>query len=133
MQSPQCWPIEAVYFIDRKGIDDPVGAIAVHGVCGSFGVLAVGLFANGVYGAGWNGAVNDLDEPIAVKGLFYGEAGQLGAQALGLLVIWTVIFGIAFGFFFLQNKFTKGGIRMPADIEIEGADIPEMGVLAYND
>ena len=125
--------IEAVYFIDRRGIDDPVGAIAVHGVCGSFGVLCVGLFANGVYGAGWNGATDDAGGLIAVKGLFYGEAGQLGAQALGLLVIWTVILGIAYGFFSIQNKLTKGGIRLPADVEIEGADIPEMGVAAYND
>ncbi len=50
--------IEAVFFVERKlKIDDPVGAIAVHGVCGTFGVLAVGLFANGSYGAGWNGSV----------------------------------------------------------------------------
>ena len=49
------------------------------------------------------------------------------------LVIWTLIFGLAFGFFKVQNKLTKGGIRLPADIEIEGADIPEMGVAAYND
>ena len=49
------------------------------------------------------------------------------------MVIWTVIFGFAFGFFKIQNRFTKGGIRLPEDIEIEGADIPEMGVLAYND
>ena len=110
-----------------------MGAIAVHGVCGSFGVLAVGLFANGVYGGGWNGAVDDAGDAIAVKGLFYGEAGQLGAQALGLLVIWTVILGIAYAFFYTQNKLTKGGIRIPADIEIEGADVPEMGVAAYND
>ena len=49
--------IEAVFFVERKlKIDDPVGAIAVHGVCGTFGVLAVGLFANGSYGAGWNGS-----------------------------------------------------------------------------
>jgi Amt family ammonium transporter len=125
--------IEAVFFLERKGIDDPVGAIAVHGICGSFGVLAVGLFANGVYGGGWNGAVDDAGEAIALTGLFYGEAGQLGAQAVGLVVIWTVIFGIAYAFFFVQNKLTKGGIRLPAEMEIEGADIPEMGVAAYND
>lgn len=120
--------IEAVYFIDRRGIDDPVGAIAVHGICGSFGVLAVGLFSNGTYGGGWNGS-----DVSGVKGLFYGEVGQLGAQALGLLVIWTVIFGISFAFFKVQDKFTKGGIRLPEEIEITGADLPEMGVAAYND
>jgi ammonium transporter, Amt family len=125
--------IEAVYFIDRRGIDDPVGAIAVHGVCGSFGVLAVGLFANGVYGGGWNGAVDDAGEAIPVKGLLYGEVGQLGAQALGLVVIWTVIFGLAFAFFTIQNKLTKGGIRTPEEIEVMGSDLPEMGVAAYND
>ena len=49
--------IEAVFFVERKlKIDDPVGAIAVHGVNGTFGVLCVGLFANGSYGAGWNGS-----------------------------------------------------------------------------
>jgi ammonium transporter, Amt family len=125
--------IEAVYFIERRGIDDPVGAIAVHGICGTFGVLAVGLFANGVYGAGWNGAVDSAGEAIPVKGLFYGEVGQLGAQALGALVIWTVIFGISFAFFKIQDKLTKGGIRTPEDIEVNGSDLPEMGVLAYND
>ena len=51
--------IEAVYFIERRGIDDPVGAIAVHGIGGTFGVLCVGIFANGNYGAGWNGSYVD--------------------------------------------------------------------------
>ena len=46
--------VESVCFIERRGIDDPVGAISVHGVCGIFGVLAVGIFADGRYGAGWN-------------------------------------------------------------------------------
>jgi Amt family ammonium transporter len=125
--------IEAVFFLERKGIDDPVGAVAVHGFCGTFGVLSVGLFANGVYGAGWNTAGVAEGAPIAVKGLFYGEVGQLGAQALGALVIWTVIFGIVFAFFSIQNKVTKGGIRVSEEIEVSGLDIPEMGVAAYND
>ena len=47
--------IEAIGFIERRGIDDPVGAIGVHGVGGTFGVLCVGIFADGQYGAGWNG------------------------------------------------------------------------------
>jgi Amt family ammonium transporter len=132
--------IEAVFFLERKGIDDPVGAVAVHGFCGTFGVLTVGLFANGVYGGavfddagevlvgGWNGS-----DVTGVKGLFYGDAGQLGAQALGALVIWTVIFGISFAFFAIQNKVTKGGIRVSEEDEVTGLDIPEMGVAAYND
>ncbi len=125
--------IEAVFILEKKGIDDPVGAIAVHGIGGTFGVICVGLFANGVYGNGWNLAVDDDGNAIPLKGVFYGEFGQLGAQLVGVLVIWTVIFGIAFGFFKLQNKFTKGGIRVTEDVEISGLDIPEMGVAAYND
>ncbi len=119
--------IEAVFFIERKlKLDDPVGAIAVHGVNGIFGVLAVGLFANGKYGAAWNGSA-----VAGVKGLFYGDAGQLGAQVFGALVLCTVIFGVALAFFKVQNKFTKGGIRSTEDDEVTGLDIPEMGVLAY--
>jgi ammonium transporter, Amt family len=123
--------IEAVWIVERKlKVDDPVGAIAVHGVNGSFGVLAVGLFANGSYGGGWNGS--DVE---GVEGLFWGDGGQFMAQLLGLVVIWTVIFGIAFAFFKLQDKISKamgkGGIRSKPEDEIEGLDLPEMGVLAY--
>jgi Amt family ammonium transporter len=120
--------IEAVGILERRGIDDPVGAIAVHGIGGTFGVLAVGIFANGKYGAGWNGSGVD-----GVEGLLYGSGGQLGAQLVGVVVIWTVILGVAFAFFTLQNKFTKGGIRVPEDMEIEGVDMPEMGVYGYVD
>ena len=119
--------IYAAEFIDQKlKVDDPVGAIAVHGVCGTFGVLAVGIFANGSYGGAWNGS-----DVTAVEGVVDGEFGQLGAQALGVLVLWTVIFGIAYAFFKIQNAVMKGGIRPPAEVELAGLDIPEMGVLAY--
>jgi Amt family ammonium transporter len=129
--------IFAAGFIEKRGIDDPVGAVAVHGVCGSFGVLAVGIFSNGTYGAGWNVTTEgDMAESgKGVIGILGGDfslgLGQLGAQALGLLVLWTVIFGIAFSFFKIQDKVTKGGIRPPAEMEIAGMDIPEMGALAY--
>jgi Amt family ammonium transporter len=118
--------IYAVRFIEKMGIDDPVGAVAVHGVCGSFGVLCVGIFANGSYGAGWNGS-----NVKAVTGVVAGEWGQLGAQALALVVLWTVIFGLAFAFFKVQNAFMKGGIRPPAEEELEGMDMIEMGAYAY--
>ncbi len=134
--------IEFVWWLDRKGVDDPVGAVAVHGIGGTFGVLAVGIFANGDYGGaafnddgsvavcGWN-----CSDSKGVTGFLYGGDGfgQFGAQLLGAVVIWTVIFGVAFAFFKIQNKLTKGGIRLPEEIEIEGADLPEMGVMAYND
>jgi len=118
--------IYAAIFIEKKGVDDPVGAIAVHGVCGTFGVLAVGIFANGSYGGAWNGS-----DVTAVEGVVKGEFSQLGAQALGVLVIWTVIFGIAFAFFKIQNAVMKGGIRSEEADELLGVDLPEMGALAY--
>ena len=119
--------IEAVFFIERKlKLDDPVGAIAVHGVNGIFGVLAVGIFSNGSYGAGWNGSPTK-----GIEGIIKGDWGQLGAQALGVAVILCVIFPIAYGFFKIQNKITKGGIRSAEEDEIMGLDIPEMGVKAY--
>ena len=127
--------IEAALFIDRKGIDDPVGAIAVHGVGGIYGVLCVGLFASGRYGAGWNGALEDDGKtPMAFgKGVFYGKFGQFGAQLLGAVVLCTVIFGVAYAFFYIQNKVTKGGIRSSEEDEINGLDVPEMGIHAYVD
>ena len=65
-----CW---SVFFVERTlRIDDPVGAISVHGVNGAWGVLALGLFADGTYGDGWNGVAG------GVRGLFYGDAGQFG-------------------------------------------------------
>ena len=92
----------------------------------------MGLFSNGSYGAGWNGS--DVE---GVKGLFWGDGGQLGAQVLGLVVLWTVIFGIAFAFFKIQDVVSKamgkGGIRSSEADELEGLDGPEVGVLAYPD
>jgi Amt family ammonium transporter len=119
--------IEVVFVVERKfKIDDPVGAIAVHGANGIFGVLAVGIFANGSYGGAWNGS-----SVTGVEGIIKGDWGQLGAQALGVAVIIGVIFPIAFAFFKIQDQMTKGGIRSAEEDEIAGLDLPEMGVLAY--
>jgi ammonium transporter, Amt family len=118
--------IYAAEFIEKRGVDDPVGAIAVHGVNGIWGVLCVGIFANGSYGAGWNGS-----DVTAIEGVVAGEFEQLGAQALGALVLCTVMVGLAYGFFKFQNAVMKGGIRPPAEVELAGLDLPEMGVLAY--
>ena len=72
--------IVAAVFIDTKlKIDDPVGASAVHGVNGAWGIVALGLFANGTYGQGLNGVA------YGVTGLLYGDAGQLVASVIGIL------------------------------------------------
>ena len=129
--------IEVVWIIERRfKIDDPVGAIAVHGVCGLFGVLAVGIFSDGSYGAGWNATDTAETAGKGVTGILYDfglGTRQLGAQAVGVLVVCTLIFGLAYGFFHFQDKFTKGGIRPTAEDEIAGLDMAEMGVPAYSD
>ena len=120
-------------FIESRGIDDPVGAIAVHGVGGLLGVVFVGLFADGTYGAAWNALDRQWTKDNGVTGLFYGGEGfkQLIAQLIGVGVLCTVIFGLAFAFFFIQNKLTKGGIRSTEADELAGLDETEMGMLAY--
>jgi Amt family ammonium transporter len=123
--------IESVFFIERRArIDDPVGAISVHGVCGVWGILSVGLFANGAYGGGWNGSTS-----TGVTGLFWGDPGQFLAQLLGAVVLCTVMFGVAYAFFRIQDAISKargkGGIRSKESDELDGLDLPEMGVLAY--
>jgi Amt family ammonium transporter len=128
--------VEAVLFIDRRGVDDPVGAVAVHGVNGIWGIIALGLFANGQYGGEWNGtAASGGTKTAGVWGLFYGHGGvgQLGAQLIGAFVLCTVMFGIAYAFFRISDMVMKGGIRSDRDDELAGLDVPEMGMHGYND
>jgi Amt family ammonium transporter len=118
--------VVAAVFIERTmKIDDPVGAIAVHGVNGAWGVLSLGLFADGVYGDGWNGV------PGTVKGLFYGDASQFFAQCIGTLTCFVFVFVMFFAFFKVVEALM--GNRVSAEVELEGLDIPEMGALAYPD
>ncbi|HMG45172.1 MAG TPA: ammonium transporter [Acidimicrobiales bacterium] len=132
--------ILAYGFIEnRLKVDDPVGAIAVHGVNGLFGVLCVGIFSSGDFGVGWNfldptADVMAKDGDPGVTGILYDTslgAKQLAAQAIGVAVIVLVLFPLAYGFFKLQNKIMKGGIRPTAEVEIAGMDMPEMGAVAY--
>jgi len=118
--------VESVLFFDRVAkIDDPVGAISVHGVNGAWGVLSLGLFADGAYGDGWNGVSG------TVKGLFYGDVSQFAAQCVGTLTCLVFVF-ISFYVFFKVVDAIMGN-RVSADVELEGLDIPEMGALAYPD
>jgi Amt family ammonium transporter len=116
----------SVEFVDRViKVDDPVGAISVHGTNGLWGVISVGLFADGKsnYGGSWN-AVNG-----SVTGLFYGDAGQLVAQLIGV----ATLVGFVFTFSFVVNLIVDAvvGQRVAAKTELEGLDIPEMGQLGY--
>jgi Amt family ammonium transporter len=118
--------VESVLFFDRVAkVDDPVGAISVHGVNGAWGVLSLGLFADGAYGDGWNGVSG------TVKGLFYGDASQFAAQCVGTLTCAIFVFVSFYIFFKVVDAII--GNRVSAAVELEGLDIPEMGALAYPD
>jgi Amt family ammonium transporter len=121
--------VYSVAFFDRIGIDDPCGAISVHGVNGAWGVLAVGLFADGTYGIGWNGV--GATSTHGVRGLFYGDVGQLGAQAVHVVIGFIWAWGITWLIFKIAKNFMQ--IRVSPEAEIEGLDVPEFGVQCYPD
>jgi Amt family ammonium transporter len=116
----------SVSFIENVlKVDDPVGAISVHGAGGLWGVLSVGLFADGTsnYGGSWNGVAG------SVTGLFYGDASQLAAQLIGISTLIGFVFTLSFVINLLLEYFM--GQRVSAQTELEGLDIPEMGQLGY--
>ncbi len=119
--------VGSVVFVERVlKVDDPVGAVSVHGVNGAWGMLALGLFADGTYGDGFNGIEG------AVRGLFYGGgASQLIAQLIAVVVVFVWAFGLHWLFFKAQH--TIMGIRSSAADELAGLDVTEMGILAYPD
>jgi Amt family ammonium transporter len=106
-------------------VDDPVGAISVHGTNGLWGVLSVGLFADGTsnYGGSWNGVTG------SVTGLFYGDASQLAAQLIGISTLIGFVFTLSFVINLVLEYFM--GHRVSAETELAGLDIPEMGQLGY--
>jgi Amt family ammonium transporter len=112
----------SVLFIDEVlKIDDPVGAVSVHGVCGAFGTLACGLFnAEGVIGI--------AEEST---GLFYGGGfGQLGTQAIGVGACFAWAFTLGIIMFTIIKKTI--GLRTSVEEELKGLDIGEHGMEAYS-
>jgi ammonium transporter, Amt family len=115
----------AMVFVEtRLRIDDPVGAVAVHGANGLWGVLAVGLFADGSYGADINGV------PGTVRGALYGDSGQLAAQLVGAASN-VVYVGALSALTFLGLRVLVGN-RVALEDELSGLDIPEMGLEGYS-
>jgi Amt family ammonium transporter len=113
-------------------IDDPCGAISVHGFCGVLGSLCLGLFADGTYGAGWNGvgATNYLGQTgMGVTGLFYGDSKQFMVQVMGAAICAAWAFGATFIVFKAVNAFKS--MRVSKEVELEGLDVPEFGMVAY--
>ena len=116
----------SVEFVERVlKVDDPVGAISVHAANGLWGVISVGLFADGTsnYGGSWNG-VNG-----SVTGLFYGDASQLLAQLIGVGTLLGFVFSLSYVANWVIDVIV--GQRVSAADELEGLDIPEMGALCY--
>ena len=113
-------------------IDDPCGAISVHGFCGWFGAVAVGIFADGTYGAGWNGVGAASYLGVAgrgVTGLMYGDTRQFLLQLGGATLCAIYAFGFTFVAFKLVNAVTK--LRVSPKVELEGLDEPQFGLRAY--
>ncbi|HYL51677.1 MAG TPA: ammonium transporter [Acidimicrobiia bacterium] len=121
--------VYSVEFWDRRHIDDPCGAISVHGVNGAWGVLALGLFADGTYGVGWNGV--GANSTHGVQGLFYGDGGQLVAQVVHVVVGFLWAWGITWIIFSVAKRWLQ--LRVSPEAEIEGLDVPEFGALCYPD
>ena len=112
----------AVDFTEWIRVDDPCGAFAVHGVCGIWGTLSLGLFAVGNY----VGGDGDL-----VKGVFYGgNASQLIAQVKGSVIITAATF--AAGFVLMYAIKAIGMLRISEAGELEGLDIHDHGAPAYH-
>src|SRR5262249_13124922 len=96
-----------------------------HGVNGIWGVIAVGLFADGRsnYRGSWNGVAG------SVTGAFYGDLGQLTAQLIGVSVLVGFVFVLSFVFYLAVDVVM--GQRVDPEVEMEGLDIPEMGAVCY--
>jgi len=116
--------IGSCLFVERVlKIDDPVGAISVHGVSGAWGVLALGLFADNTHGAG----LNDVGGNVA--GLFYGNPGQLAAEVIGLAASLLWVLPVTLVFLLVTRRFF--GLRVIPMVELQGLDVPELGTLGY--
>ncbi|MBV9928420.1 MAG: ammonium transporter [Acidobacteria bacterium] len=116
-----------VELLEHLRIDDPIGAVPVHGFCGVWGTLSLGLFASGQYGA--TGALAP-DNTTPLTGLFYGGGFKvLAAQAVGSLIVTTATFAAALAVMYAIKA--AGLLRVSAEGEAYGLDLHEHGIPAY--
>jgi len=113
--------VVGVIAVERLGIDDPIGAVSVHGMAGVWGTLATGLFA-----------VPSLAHRLATGGgglVYTGSFHQLGVQALGIGAVGTFTFSASFGSLWAMNRLW--GIRVEDHVETAGLDVAEHGAHGY--
>jgi Amt family ammonium transporter len=113
-------------------VDDPCGAISVHGYCGWLGAVCVGIFADGTYGAGWNGvgAASYLGKAgQGVTGLLHGDVSQFFTQLGGATLTAVYAFGFTYVVFKIVNALRS--MRVSKEVELQGLDVPEFGMVAY--
>jgi Amt family ammonium transporter len=119
--------VGGVELLEYLRIDDPIGAVPVHGICGIWGTLSLGLFACGKYGATGPFAA---DNSAPLKGLFYGGGMQvLIAQTIGSAIITLSTFVVAMALMYAVNA--MGLLRVSEEGEREGLDVHEHGISAY--
>ena len=105
----------------------------MHGYCGWLGAVCVGLFADGTYGAGWNGdwrfhaILGHAGQ--GVTGLFHGDTRQFLCQLMGATLCAAWAFGVTYAVFFVVNKVKS--MRVVPEVELEGLDLPEFGLRGY--
>ncbi|HBR93769.1 ammonium transporter [Coraliomargarita sp. SDUM461003] len=109
-----------LFFEQKLRVDDPVGAVSVHGICGIWGTLSVGLFGS-----------TAIDAGLLSDGLLYGGTKQIGVQMIGILAVFAFVFPVSL-LLFKAIKATTG-LRVSESEELEGLDISEHGNEAYAD
>jgi ammonium transporter, Amt family len=116
-----------VELLEWLRIDDPIGAVPVHGMCGIWGTLSLGLFATGQYGSTGPFAA---DNSAPLKGLFYGGGTTvLMAQLAGSIIVTVSTFAVAMALMYAVNA--MGILRVSKDGEQQGLDLYEHGISAY--
>ena len=119
--------VVGVELLEALRIDDPIGAWPVHGLCGIWGTLSLGLFAAGKYGA--TGPIA-ADNSAPLTGLFYGGGTQLLiAQAIGSAIVTVSTFSVALVVMYVVNA--MGILRVSKEGETYGLDLHEHGISAY--